>query len=715
MIFLSTVRATLRSLLLILPFLFVFCLPWVDLGIWRQTETASVVLHLVTGLVALMMTALIGGGSRRARAAALHPAALAFAGIALLSFLQAALAPGDGFDAPRTLHGLIKHGVGGLWHLDVAVLMTGYLATSNRSWRKAYACSALAAMTVAAVLTWLFIGKGAAPWVPYDFTGWLGIFAILACAAGFATGDRRIQIASAVLLLLAMPVARNATAYLAVLAGAAGYLFWLVKSADPATLRRPALLVSVAALAGFVLLLTFAARPLEAVASRSVDAVTMAKDGIPSTSPLDHVDIAHKPYGTVWSRSWMVRTVFDNIVAHPQIAAFGRGWGSFPQVYSEEMRSVPGRTFEQATDTSSLAFWDPHRKADFHSHNLIVEALLSLGLPGALLTVFALLSPLLFARRRDLPAAAFLTVSLCIVGSMWFLVNVMAPVLALAFAACLRAETGVHAPVRRLAVAGHAATFAACGLALFFFASILFGISIAEREARYFEPMDWQIAPPCKAVAGFTAPAREVNTTIFRRFVEAGEQSPVPFAWFAQRAKTAINYSCILRDLADHNTDPSLLETSLDLRYRVLRASGNFPVIVKMMKVDISYWGDDIRRLLTMAPDRTDVILPYVNWLISKGDKTEATEAIGKLAPLVMPDDPVADWLEARRAELAGDAAVHKARMSAALRGGIANLLPLRRADTDIFLSGDRPKPATSSEAPKPSTVTEAGTAGVVR
>lgn len=685
MIFMSTIRAALRSLLLTMPFLFIFCLPWVDLGIWRQTETATVVLHLTSGLTALLLGVLIALGGRRARAAALHSVVLAFAGIAALTFIQAAFNPLDGFDAPRTLHGLVKHGVGGLWHLDVAVLTAGYLAASNRRWRNAYAVSALMAMTVAAGLTLAFFNRGTNPWIPYDFTGWIGIFALLAAAAGIASDGARIRIAAVLLGIFGLLVGRNATADVAAIVALGVSAIWLVRPVPTREICRAGLAISFSALVCLPVLLAISTGPLERLAVRSIDPVKMQADGIPSASPLDHIDIDKKSYGTVWSRGWMIRTVASNLLAHPGAIAYGRGWGSFPQVQAEEMRSVPGRVFPDRTETSSLAFWDPNSKADFHSHNLLVEALLSLGLPGALLTVFALLSPLLFAPRRHIPAAVFLTVGICIVGSMWFLVNTLAPVLALAFASCTRVYPA-RIRLRMPQVLPLAAGFAAAGLALFFFASILFGVSLAERQARYFEPMDWQIAPPCRAIAGWTAPAREVNVTIFKRFVEEGEQSHVPFAWFAQRAKTALNYACILRDLSDHTADPVLLEASLDLRYRLLRASGNFPVIVKMMKVDISYWGDDIRRLLTMAPDRTDAIIPYVSWLILKGDRQEALDAMAKLSPLVMPGDPVGDWLEARRAELTGDATTHRERMAAALRGGIANLIRLRRADTEIFM-----------------------------
>ena len=119
-------------------------------------------------------------------------------------------------------------------------------------------------------------------------------------------------------------------------------------------------------------------------------------------------------------------------------------------------------------------------------------------------------------------------------------------------------------------------------------------------------------------------------------------------------------------------------------KVRHLQAMGSLDKVTT--EDDLRKWADDIRRLLTMAPERTDVIIPYVSWLMLKGDKAEAFDAMTKLSPLVMPGDPVGDWLEARRAELNGDASTHRARMAKALRGGIANLIRLRRADTEVFL-----------------------------
>jgi hypothetical protein len=219
-----------------------------------------------------------------------------------------------------------------------------------------------------------------------------------------------------------------------------------------------------------------------------------------------------------------------------------------------------------------------------------------------------------------------------------------------------------------------------------FFSGILFGVSKTEYAARYFAPMTWTDKPPCRAVAGYMSPDREVNSALYRKFVSSGEAQPAPFVWFATRMKTAINYACILRTISDRHADADVISTSLDMRNQLLRASGNFPPIEKGLAVEIRYWEDDIHRLWQAAPARTEVVIPYVSWLISKGDKEKALEAIGRLDPSVKSDDPVSFWLHARRAELTGDTAGYKTLMTDALHRGLANLLPLSKAETSYFL-----------------------------
>ena len=122
----SMLRGVLGALLTLAPFAFIFALPWVDIGIWRDTETVTVALHFMSGLSAAAIVAMVLLGSRRAVAALLHPVPLCFAALGVLTVLQAAFSPISGFDPARTLHGLLGHGLGGLWFLDCFALCAGF-------------------------------------------------------------------------------------------------------------------------------------------------------------------------------------------------------------------------------------------------------------------------------------------------------------------------------------------------------------------------------------------------------------------------------------------------------------------------------------------------------------------------------------------------------------------------------------------------------------
>lgn len=81
MIIASMLRTVLGALLLVAPFAFVFGLPWVQIGIWRDTETVTVALHFISGLSAASIAAMAVIGDRRAAAALKHPITMCLAAI----------------------------------------------------------------------------------------------------------------------------------------------------------------------------------------------------------------------------------------------------------------------------------------------------------------------------------------------------------------------------------------------------------------------------------------------------------------------------------------------------------------------------------------------------------------------------------------------------------------------------------------------------------
>lgn len=209
----SMLRGVLGALLTLAPFAFVFALPWVDIGIWRDTETVTVALHFISGLSAAAITAMALLGSRRAVAALLQPVTLSFAALAGLTVLQAMFSPVSGFDPARTLHGLLGHGLGGLWFLDCFALCAGYLVSGRGRWRMLHAMSACSATVLAVILTF---SEGNS-WTSDAMTGWLGPVAFLASVTMFARRQRALVLGGAAILATGSLVSPSPSTWLAII------------------------------------------------------------------------------------------------------------------------------------------------------------------------------------------------------------------------------------------------------------------------------------------------------------------------------------------------------------------------------------------------------------------------------------------------------------------------------------------------------------------
>ncbi|MFC6050559.1 hypothetical protein ACFPYM_22240, partial [Methylobacterium hispanicum] len=520
--------------------------------------------------------------------------------------------------------------------------------------RTVLACAAAAA---ALCVFGLYALNWSAPeprWIPYDFKEWVAILGLLAAVPLLAMRTRGSVAAAAVTAAIAILGFGNRSIMLTVGLSAMAYVAWIVLRNRIPTKPRVALVagLALAALSGTI---AVALLPpvLEKLAVSSIRETSASP--IPSENPLDHVSIEGKPYGTLWSRGVVFDLVARNLAARPLALAAGRGWGSLQEVIAEDGRSVPGRRFRWGPETASLTFLDFNANADFHSHNLLAESALALGLPGALLTLLAFLAPVLCARRRSLAAAGILSATLLVAGSLWFLLAIMGPFLALAVA-----SVGLGRPpasTRRLPAPALAPAFAVPAVGILFCSALLLGFGKAQQEERWFAPLSFFRAPPCTTVVGPLLPEREINTGLFRRFVEQTERAgsaEKTKEYADDRRGNAINFACIMRTLAGRKPSASVLAASLELRPRIFTAAGNDPIWLQSMKPDVVYWEADLARLWSVAPGRTEVAVPYVSWLIAQRDP-KMPEIAGRLASAMRDGDPVKAWILSRKADAEGD------------------------------------------------------------
>ncbi len=667
------------------PFVVLLALPMFDGGIFRQTETVSVGIHIASCAAAATMLVLTMTAPALVRAALGGPV-LALGAIGLIGLLTLPFSD----DPARSLHGSLEHGIGALWHFEAAALaaLACIAWTGRPRWRPVMAAGAALSVVACCVLQVSKLRWGTELLAVYDFPEYLGLDALLASVPLLALRRGWANAAGVALAGSGAVEAGNRSAGLAIAAAAIGALVLARRPAMASRLPGAAVLGSLA----LAMVLAVAAPALEAVATRSP---AQAATDVLSTAPIDHVPIQAKAYGTLWDRSVTARLVLHEIGEHPGDLVTGSGFGSFERVAESDDRLAPGRRMVRSNDTASLTYWDGDQKARFHSHNTLYEMTLSSGLAAA---VAWLAFVWLMARdvgHDRLVAGVTLLAALVVGASLWFLVNATAPLIALAIAAVCAGECAA-APVRtpRPAVAA-ALTLACSGLTLATAAAAAFaGAAVSgERLERAFVPVFALpgTGPICQGYEALTLPNRQVNRELYkilvRRIAEAKEQAPLELA---MRKGNLSNFSCMMRKAAEGGDTLSLL-ASLKARADLSDMLGaTSPIPGSIMGPDYARWQADLDLLLGKAPLRTDLVMPYVQWLQARGRKDDVRETVSHFLPAVAEGDPVRPWLMAQRDQASDDPAGYRVHIGTAFSEGIANIVAVPVTQAKAILKAER-------------------------
>lgn len=660
------VRYALAAVLSLASFVFIFGMPWNDLGLWRQTEVPSALLHFSAALVAFLVGFLAFKRDEETLGLLRHPAVIA---IACLALATAALAPLT--DSPwRSIHGTLKHGIGVLWHLELAVLIVG-CALVLRSKASPILESALAISTASVLLLYLlpdnsFLGH------PMSFAEWTGM---LAAASAFVIVSRAKSVLSlrafvaAGLLVGGIAVSENRAVMLAV----AACVVVLLAMKLPVT---KVWLSSPRFRAAFIVAMGVLGIAVMSAVAPLVERVYAGLEPIPgshqvlSDNPLDRQALQDGPLGTLWSRSHMALMVFRDMAEHPSTLLRGHGWGAFSTVYEHHAREVPGRLFTTPVPTASLTYWDAQKMSDFHSHNLPVEALLSGGIVAFLLW-FAALAAVAAASRRGLVAATGI-----MVGSLfWFPVNHMTIALA-ALVACAISPVALSVRARYLAPSGAAASMAIVAAVLIVAGSQILALARIEHNERYFAPVaaDRDTAT-CSTISTIMLPEDEVNISLYevlsQRILASGDREKVVF----DRTSNLINLSCTMRRYYEADDNIRALVTSLEKRAMLV---GIGPASYGPMLDDILNWAKDVDRLLEIAPQRTEHVVPYLSALVQRSkNKALIASEFDRIVAKLSPQDPVAVYVTAMRARNNGDDAGFRSLLQKAVSLGYANIYPI--------------------------------------
>jgi hypothetical protein len=647
-------------------------LPWFDNGLWPQVEGPSAAIHFLTAILSLIVGTQLAIKNEIYLSALRSPVVLALFGFALYSTLLLPFSD----DPSRSLNGTLKHGVGVLWQFEMAVATLACAAIwRDARLRRVAVWSSVVAVSVV-LLSYVFpenpIGT------PLAFAEWSGLLGAAVGGAVILAGVTEREEGAPPqtwLTLISVGVAVVAAAYLvsdnrAVLLGYAAISGLLAFSYVPVlnklTTSPSFRVLTVISAAIAISVAIFAAAPL--IESRTIETSAVQSSNSGSKSGIDGVAIHETSLGTIWSRSYLQRVQVLDILSQPTSLLTGFGFGRFSTAYEYHMREVPGRLFPTPREGASLAYWDAHTSANFHSHNMLSETVASVGVPGAAIWLLALG----FMAWASLGGAAA-ALGIVVVGSFWFPLNHMVGALALLTAATAPPR---HSGKSFVTVAsGCGSLIAVMGLALFgYYGSAAAKLGIIERSERGFTAVavNSDIAT-CGFIRTTAFPEKEIVIDLYTILQARIGMAGNPPQEIFNTSTNIISINCMLRRYFERDGSVRALAASLKGRSLLVQAG---PVSFGALRNDIINWGSDLELMLDMAPERTELVPPYITVLSERSPKKAADE-IARFLPRLSTDDPVRHYLLAIASKIDGDPAGYETHFRKAVEFGFANLWPV--------------------------------------
>lgn len=339
----------------------------------------------------------------------------------------------------------------------------------------------------------------------------------------------------------------------------------------------------------------------------------------------------------------------------------GLGWGRFPETVQTELRHFGVRTFAGAEDALSgdlgsletedlmqRTSWTGANWSGIHSHNIFFEALFAQGIPGLLLMLSWVWFALSRSRDRNPVLVRTCLLTLIVIASTWFLFPFLFFVMVLAFGSAAGgrvrpASFGQSGTNRALPVFF---VLLACALAVFLGlatrtaieADRLFPIAAGDEPF----PEEWTM---------------EHCESALDDFGRGDQHLVVPYSLFSTRLAFALNQSEPLGQdsvriasfltcaAARWEKGDSLIQLALvDVITRIELLThpepGPLAPLRPVMAKDIDR---KISLFLQMYPERSDVVAPWLNYLLARGQEAKVRATAEQLLT-DHPEDPVALW-----------------------------------------------------------------------
>jgi hypothetical protein len=373
------------------------------------------------------------------------------------------------------------------------------------------------------------------------------------------------------------------------------------------------------------------------------------------------------------SRMLTGQVVLARLQEHWDIALFGLGWGRTNETFAMYL----GAASAQFWDTMG---WDFLFRTFFHSHNLLIEADLGAGLPGILLAVAIPAVAAWLAPRSKRGYAAMFAAGWVLLLGVWFEFLSALPFFAMAVAAVCHVDRNAQpntVPAEQLRYPAAAILIAIAALLCVATGTQVTQMRSADRLR------DWLAQPHGPAPQIFECCGDDRVLAEMARYVldemnsrvSAGMLVPVDdgrrLSWMIAALESRVPIT----------TNPSLAIGSINL-LSMLGLDPKYEALREANPAALTHWPRWLDRVLTLAPARTDVAIPYLTWRFNAGDYSE-TLLWSRRLRLRDPKNPVGLYFEGGVYVRQADPQIRRqglALLRRALDNGIERFIPLSEA-----------------------------------
>jgi hypothetical protein len=643
--------------------IFVFCLsgfvfthPLIGKGLWPQSELVIVSLFAAG---ALCGGVILLNRSKRLLSVCQHPVVLMPLLIGWASILFSLQTP---FPL-RSFLGAPELGEGAVWYLSLG-LLTAFMLYIVQFKRLKIICSALAIAVALAVTLMTLKGEQIGLWRPYFFQDFLAFYGFFLIPIGLWGLQLKKSWQKALVTLLAIvPVvySTNRVAQLLLLTAIpfVSIAYYLRKNVS---YTKAIMVVGV-----FV-------TPILVVALISLIGASYT-----------HEQGWYKLTMSLWSRYTLNLTAWLNWQELDWSARlFGQGWGAFTDVAASNIPLSQTKLFADSASHKNL--WDGLARADFHSHAQLIEAIVSIGVVGALLVLLYPAIIVACTPQRRLPITCYWIFALAFLSATWFQFAITLAWLPLAIALSVQRvpiRTGVGKTIKQLSAYQYIIKGIIFLSAVICVASGVKNMQLARHSTQFAPPELSSVLPgkQCGDELGDMRFGGQRLAIVFHQvnsFMVRTEDADYPPDWMSRFAWMR----CAVERYIAHGAGQRLQIVDLLGRQEwafAERKQVNEPLVQEYL----STWESRLLPFIKQHPHRTDLAAHYMNWQLARGEE-KAILSCAKAIYYRNPNDPVGLWfLGIVELAIPGKGDIGMKKMRLALQNGIQDIIPIEQAMID--------------------------------